>query len=157
VSKLEARRREVEMDPKTIAASVVSLVRPFLGGLLTGAKPTAGGGVDTGGELREVASSMWDQLYTHLKDEPAALEAAQDVADHSDDDDAVASLQIQIAKVLAEDSVLSADLDSSLRQAEQEGVIADTTIVGGAAAGQVVGTDFDEANIDVGKVGGDAG
>jgi hypothetical protein len=123
------------MDPATIAVAVVSLVGPFLKGFLTGAKGAAEEmGEEAGGKLKELAASIWAKLHPKLKDKPAAIEAAQDVANDPKDEDAVASLRYQLRKILEQDSVLTEEFGSVLTQAQRAGVIADTYITGGVHA-----------------------
>jgi hypothetical protein len=137
------------MDPTTIAAAVVSLVSPFLKGLLSGAKGSAEEiGNEAGGKLRELATGIWGKLKHKLEGKPAAIEAVKDVAEHPDDKDALESLRIQLTKLLKQDDDLAKDLAETMKQAQQAGIIADTVIMDGVKASAPGAT-------AIGKVGGD--
>lgn len=123
------------MDPATIAAGVVSVVAPFLKGFLTGVKDEAEkAGEAAGGKLREVAAGIWQKLHPKLEQKPAAMEAAEKVADQPDDQDWQAALRVQLKMLLEEDHALADDLGSSLEEARKAGVVADVVIYGDVKA-----------------------
>src|SRR2546430_1666229 len=73
-------------------AVLVSLLSPFLGRLLKGPAAAVEELADRAGDAAwKYAESVWQKLWPKLKDQPAAEEAAQDVAERPDDDDAKAS------------------------------------------------------------------
>jgi len=64
---------------------------------------------------------LWDKLRPKVEAKPAALEAVQDVAEHPDDEDALAALRQQLKKLLAEDEPLVQELARLLQQAQAGG------------------------------------
>ncbi|MFL5798335.1 MAG: hypothetical protein ACJ77A_10440 [Actinomycetota bacterium] len=135
------------MDPATIASGVVSVLAPFLKGFMSGVRDASEKvGEAAGGKLRDLAAGIWRRLHPKLEQAPAALQAAQQVADKPDDQDWQAALRAQLKLLLEEDHALAEELGSSLEQAQQAGVIADVVIYGdvkadhgGVAAGRDIG------------------
>jgi ATP/maltotriose-dependent transcriptional regulator MalT len=123
------------MDPATIAAGVVGVLAPFLKGFIGGV--THGSekvGEAAGGRLRELAAGIWHRLHPKLQQSPAAMQAAQKVADKPDDEDWQASLRAQLRMLLEEDHTLAEELGSSLEEAQRAGVVSDVVIYGGISA-----------------------
>jgi len=123
------------MDPATIAAGVVSVLAPFLKGFMSGVRNTSEkAGEAAGNKLQEFAAGIWRKLHPKLEQTPAALQAAQQVADQPDDQDWQAALRAQLKMLLEEDHTLAKDLGSALEEGQQAGVIADVVIYGGVKA-----------------------
>jgi hypothetical protein len=132
------------MDPAAIAAGLVSVLAPFLKGFMSGVRDESEkAGEAAGGKLREVAAGIWRRLHPKLEQSPAALQAAENVADRPDDQDWQAALRAQLKMLLEEDHALAEELGSSLEDAQKAGVIADVVVhgdihaeSGGVAAGR---------------------
>jgi ATP/maltotriose-dependent transcriptional regulator MalT len=123
------------MDPAAIAAGVVSVLAPFLKGFMSGVRDESEkAGEAVGGKLREVAAGIWRRLHPKLEETPAALQAAEKVADQPDDQDWQAALRVQLKMLLEEDRTLAQELGSSLEEAQKAGVIADVVIHGDVKA-----------------------
>jgi len=135
------------MDPR-LPAQLVQLLAPYLPYLLKGVKLAGheaarklGEKADEGGF--EQAKALWDKLRPKVEARPAALEAAQDVAAHPDDEDALAALRLQLKKLLAEDDSLAQELARLLPQSGPAGqtVIASgerSVAIGRDASGNVI-------------------
>jgi hypothetical protein len=123
------------MDPATIAAAVVAIVRPFISGFVKGAQAsTESLGEQAGGAIRDLAQRLWHRIHPTLETKPQAAEAVTDVAEHPDDEDSAAALRVQIRKVLEGDPDLARELASSLQEAQQAGIVADVVVYGGVKA-----------------------
>lgn len=121
---------------------LTAVLAPCLGWLLAGADAAArelGAGV--GADVRELARRLWSKLHPHLTGKPAALEAAQDVAERPDDSRARAALELQLEKLLAGLPELSEQIAAELRDAAARGVIAvgeRSVAVGGNVTGSTI-------------------
>jgi ATP/maltotriose-dependent transcriptional regulator MalT len=141
------------MDPGAIAARLVSLLAPFLKGLMSGVSDEAEKtGEDAGGKLWDFAAGIWRRLQPKLDLTPAAQRAAEKVADQPDDQDSQAALRAQLKMLLEEDHSLAEELSSSLEEAQQAGLVADVVIYGdvkadhgGVAGGRILLPDWPPA------------
>jgi hypothetical protein len=123
------------MDPATIASGVATVLAPFLKGFLSGVRDgSEKAGEAAGDKVREVAAKIWGRLHPKLEQEPAALQAAEKVADQPDDQDWQAALRVQLKMLLEEDPALAEELGSSLEDAQKAGVIADVVVYGDVKA-----------------------
>jgi ATP/maltotriose-dependent transcriptional regulator MalT len=123
------------MDPATIASGLVSVLAPFLKGFMSGVTDASEkAGEAAGGKLRDFAAAIWGRLHPKLEQAPAALQAAQQVADKPEDQDWQAALRAQLKMLLEEDPALAHELGSSLEEAQQAGVVADVVIYGDVKA-----------------------
>jgi hypothetical protein len=143
-------RDEREMDTGATAAGLVSVIAPFLKGFMGGVRDEAEeAGEAAGGKLRAFAARIWRSLEPDVERTPAALQAAQEVADQPDDEDWQAALRVQLRKLLEEDPALAEELASTLDEGRREGVVADVVIHGdiradhgGVAAGRDISGDL---------------
>jgi ATP/maltotriose-dependent transcriptional regulator MalT len=123
------------MDPATIAAGLVSVLAPFLKGFMSGVRNASEkAGEATGNKVQEFAAGIWRRLHPKLEQSPAALQAAQQVADQPDDQDWQAALRAQLKMLLEEDHSLAEELGSALEKGQQAGVVADVVIYGDVKA-----------------------
>ncbi|OBQ33999.1 MAG: hypothetical protein AN487_19175 [Anabaena sp. CRKS33] len=77
---------------------LVNLLAPYLPVLLGLGKQAVGKGSEKLGE--KAAEQIWNQLSPQVEAKAAAKEAVEDVAKNPDDTDALASLRIQLKKIL---------------------------------------------------------
>jgi hypothetical protein len=133
------------VDPAIIATAVVSIISPFLSAFMRGLTDSAeSAGEEAGGKLRELASGLWKRLRSQVEEHPAAKEAAEDLAQDPDNEESAAALRIQIRKMLEADGTLSRDVEASLAEGQQAGIIGDVTTYGDVTAdrgGVAVGRD----------------
>lgn len=98
------------MDVSALAAAAVAYLAPFLPYLLkAGEKAAEEGGKKLGAEAWEKAKAVWARLGSKVEAKPAAIEAARDLGENPDDEDARAALRLQLEKLL-EDTSLAAEL-----------------------------------------------
>jgi hypothetical protein len=111
------------MDVVTLAGSVTTVLAPLLPYLLkageTAAEET---GKAVAGESWEWAKSLWTKLKPKVEAKEAALEAAQDVAESPEDEEAQVALRRQLKKLLTEDQSLAEDVSRWLDQGKAAGV-----------------------------------
>lgn len=123
------------MDPAALAAGLVSVLAPFLKGFMGGLKDgSEKAGEAAGGKVRELAAGIWRRLHPKIEQAPAALQAAQKVADQPDDQDWQAALRAQLKMLLEEDHALAEELGASLEDAQKAGVVADVVVYGDITA-----------------------
>lgn len=89
------------------------------------------------------AKNLWALLLPHAKQQPALLEAAQDVASYPGDSDAEGALRLQLRKLLEAKPQLVAELSSLVHQtALQQNFVHNTgagaLVSGGDIKGNVV-------------------
>ena len=127
------------MDIGTMASSVTTALVPLLPYLLkAGEKAAEETGKKAVDQSLEWAKSIWTKLKPGVEAKPEALEAAQDIAQSPDDQDAQAAFRRQLKKLLTDDESLAEEVSRWLEQ--------------GKAAGNTV-TVSGERNI---AIGGDA-
>jgi hypothetical protein len=105
------------MDIVALAGSVTTVLAPLLPYLLkagdTAAEET---GKAVAGQSWEWAKSLWTKLKPRVETDPAALEAAQDVAQTPEDKDLQAVLRVQLKKLLTDDQSLAKEVSRLLDQ-----------------------------------------
>ena len=102
-------------------AALTAFLAPFLPRLLKPAQDAAGDAVERLGEKSwEYAQKLWNKLNGKVKEKPAAIEVALEVADAPDDDDARAALAWQLKKLLNEDEELLAQVRAVWDEAERD-------------------------------------
>jgi hypothetical protein len=111
------------MDIGALASSVTTVLVPLLPYLLkAGEKAAEETGTKVADQSLEWAKSLWSKLKPKVDAKPAALEAAQDVAQTPDDEDAQAALRVQLKKLLAEDQSLAEEVRRWLEQGKAAGI-----------------------------------
>src|SRR5215207_1151237 len=111
------------MDIVALASSVTTvLVRllPYL--LKAGDKAAEETGKAVAGQSWEWAKLLWTKLKPKVEANPAALAAAQDVAQAPEDGDLQAVLRVQLKKLLTEDQSLAEDVSRWLEQGKAAGI-----------------------------------
>jgi hypothetical protein len=105
------------MDIIALTQAVTTALIPVLPYLLkAGEKAAEETGKKVAGETWDWAKELWSKLRPKVEARPAALEAAQDVAESPDDADAQAALRLQLKKLVAEDETLARVLDRLLHE-----------------------------------------
>ena len=111
------------MDIGALASSLTTALVPLLPYLLKAGEGAAG---ETGkkalDQSLEWGKSLWSKLKPGVEAKPAALEAAQDVADAPEDEDLQATLRVQLKKLLIEDQSLAEDVSRWLEQGKAAGI-----------------------------------
>jgi hypothetical protein len=136
----------VTMDITTLAKDVTLFLTPFLPYLLkAGEKAAEEAGKKLGGDAWERAKTLWGKLRPKVEAKPAAQEAVADAAAAPQDEDAQATLRLQLKKLLAEDEPLAQELARLLPQSGPAGqtVIASgdrSVAIGGDVTGSVIVT-----------------
>ena len=111
------------MDITALASSLTTALVPLLPYLLkAGEKAAEETGTKVADQSLEWAKSLWSKLKPKVDAKPAALEAAQDVAQTPDDEDAQAALRVQVKKLLAEDQSLAEEVRRWLEQGKAAGI-----------------------------------
>ena len=111
------------MDIGTVANSAATVLAPLLPYLLkAGEKVAEETGKAVTDQSREWAKSLWTKLRPKVAAKPAALEAAQDVAQSPEDKDAQAAFRQQLKKLLTEDQSLAEEVSSWLDQGKAAGI-----------------------------------
>jgi hypothetical protein len=92
------------MDIAALALSLTTLLGPFLPYLIhAGEQVAQEAGRKFGSEAWAAAKDLWASLAPKVDAKPAAHEAAHDLAQQPDDQDAQAAFRLQLKKLLAED------------------------------------------------------
>jgi hypothetical protein len=111
------------MDIAALANSLTTALVPLLPYLLkAGEKAAEETGKRVAGQSWEWAKSLWTKLKPKVEAKPAALEAAQDVAEVPEDQDAHAAFRQQLKKLLTEDQSLAEDVSRWLEQGKVAGI-----------------------------------
>jgi hypothetical protein len=125
-------------------SALVSILAPCLGLLLTGATAAAEEiGRTVGPDLLEHARRLWAKLRPHVEAKPAALEAAEDVAQRPGDERTRAALELQLEKLLRDQPALVDALAPIVKDAIATGVVASgdrAVAIGGNVSGGVIVT-----------------
>jgi hypothetical protein len=104
----------------TLLVKVLAPALPFLLGL--GQKAIDKGAEKLGEKGAEgLVGKMWQMLKPKVEAKPAAIEAAADVANAPEDEDAIASLRQQLKKILEapENADLAAEITKLLAESDQ--------------------------------------
>ncbi len=137
------------MDLHTFIPQITEFLLPFLPSLLqAGEKAAEEAGKGLGAAAWEHAKALWATLRPKVEAHPAAREAVQDAAHHPQDADAQAALRRQLAKLLAEDEALAAEVARLWQEAQAAGVtvIASgerSVAIGGSISGNTIITGDD--------------
>ena len=111
------------MDIGTMASSVTTALVPLLPYLLkAGEKAAEETGKAVAAQSWEWGKSLWSKLKPKVEAKPEALEAAQDIAQSPDDQDAQAAFRRQLKKLLTEDESLAEEVSRWLEQGKAAGV-----------------------------------
>jgi hypothetical protein len=111
------------MDIGALASLVTTALVPLLPYLLkAGEKAAEETGKTVAGQSWEWAKSLWTKLKPKVEAKPAALEAAQDVAQSPEDEDLQATLRVQLKKLLTEDQSLAEDVSRWLEEGKAAGI-----------------------------------
>ena len=111
------------MDIGALASSVTRALVPLLPYLLkAGEKAAEETSKTVAGQSWEWAKSLWTKLKPKVEAKPAALEAAQDVAQSPEDEDLQAALRVQLKKLLTEDQSLAEEVSRWLEQGKAAGI-----------------------------------
>jgi hypothetical protein len=111
------------MDINALASSLTTALVPLLPYLLKAGEGAAG---ETGkkavDQSLEWGKSLWTKLKLKVEAKPEALEAAQDIAQNPDDQDAQAAFRRQLRKLLTEDQSLAKEVSRWLEQGKAAGI-----------------------------------
>lgn len=119
------------MDTAALANQLTLFLTPFLPYLIKAGEKAfekAGEQVgtklvpDLGKEAWERAQAVWAKLRPKVESRPALQEATQDVA-NKPDEDATASLRLQLKKLLADDAPLAGELSQLIGEAGPDQVV----------------------------------
>jgi hypothetical protein len=111
------------MDNTMLVQNLTAFLAPFLPYLLkTSEKAIEEVGKQLGTDAWRRAKVLWTKLRTTMETNPAAQEAAQDVANAPEDADAQAALRLQLRKLLARDEILAAEMTRLWEVTETAGV-----------------------------------
>ncbi len=110
------------MDINALANSLTTALVPLLPYLLkAGEKAAEETGKKALDQSWEWGKSLWSKLKLKVEAKPEALEAAQDIAQNPDDQDAQAALRRQLRKLLNEDQSLAEEVNRWLEQGKAAG------------------------------------
>jgi hypothetical protein len=105
------------MDIPQIASQITTFLAPALPYLATvGGKAIEEVGTRLGSGAWDSAKALWDRLRPGIDADPAAREAAEDLAGASDDPDLQAAFRVRLRKLLESDAGLAEDLERILAQ-----------------------------------------
>lgn len=128
-------------------AALTAFLAPFLPSLIKAGEKAVEKAADAvSDEAFKYAKALWDKLKPGVEAKPAAKEAAEEVATHPDDDDALASLRLQLRKLLEQDQGLAEDLARIWQEAQAANVVQVTAsgersvAVGGDVTGSTIVT-----------------
>ena len=104
------------MDITPVAQSLVTYLAPFLPYLMkAGEKVIEEGGKKFGAAAWDQALAIWNKIRPQVEAKPAAVEAAQDVAEAPGDADAQATFRQQLKKLLRDDPDLTREIEELLK------------------------------------------
>src|SRR6476659_8387579 len=127
------------MDIGALASSVTTALVPLLPYLLkAGEKAAEETGKKAVDQSLEWGKSLWTRLKPKVEAKPDALEAAQDVAQDAEDQDAQAALRRHLRKLLTEDQSLAEEVSRLLEQGKAAG----NTVTASGERSVAIGRDF---------------
>ncbi|MCK4314651.1 MAG: hypothetical protein KAX24_02660 [Anaerolineae bacterium] len=134
------------MDPTTLAATVVTLLSPYL----AEAGKTAAKKI--GESVGDAVPKLYQAIKSRFAQKPAAAEALADLEKTPTDEDLQAAARVQLKKILAEDSSFAEQLGQLLEAAQSAGGSTVVTVTGsGAAAVGDKATAIGERGVYVGR------
>lgn len=102
---------------------LTAFLAPFLGFLLPAAKSFADASLDQAGRhAAQHAEALWERLWPKVSGRAAAEEAANDVALKPNDSRALASLELQLEKILLENPDIAREIEELWSKASEAGV-----------------------------------
>jgi len=105
-------------------AALTSFLAPLLPMLLDAGERAANAIAEKfGDDVAGFARRLWDKLRNKVEEKDSAKEAAQDVAEHPDDDDSRAALRVQLGKILEGDPDLASELAKIWEEASRAGAV----------------------------------
>jgi hypothetical protein len=117
-------RRSREGRHSVDVAALTAFLAPFLPYLVRGSRTLVEeAGKVVGEDAWGHATALWQRLWPRVEAKPAALDAADDLAQHPDDEEARIVLKRQLEKLLTEDDVLKADIARLWSNAEAANVV----------------------------------
>jgi predicted NACHT family NTPase len=136
------------MDPVTLAASVLTILSPYLA---KAGEKVVDKMIDA---LPENAGKLWTALTEKFKGKLAAEEAVQDLANNPANEDTRTVFRIQLKKALTEDPEFLAALEVLVKKAEAESIKNSAVAsghgvavnVGGSVRGNIVVGDHKTVN-----------
>ena len=127
------------MDIGALASSLTTALVPLLPYLLkAGEKAAEETGKTVANQSLEWGKSLWSRLKSKVEAKPEALEAAQDIAQSPEDQDAQAAFRRQLNKLLTEDQSLAEEVSRWLEQGKAVGI----TVVASGERSVAIGRDF---------------
>jgi hypothetical protein len=133
-NKKTSAKKEKPMDPITLAATVTTLLAPYL------AKMGETIMEEAGAKLPETISKVWEAISNRFKGNPAAAGAANDLIKKADDTDNQEAFALQLKKALKDDEEFASALQAILKEAQ------------GAISNVGDGTIATNGSIGVGKI-----
>ncbi len=111
------------MDIVALASALTTVLAPLLPYLRkAGERAADEAGKTVAGQSWEWAKSLWNKLQPEVEAKPAALEAAEDVAQSPEDQDAQAAFRQQLKKLLTENQSLAEEVNRWLEQGKAAGI-----------------------------------
>ena len=99
------------MDISLLVKILVKILAPCLPFLMNvGNKAVEGGVRKIGEDVWQKAAAVWSKLQPKVEAKPATLEAAKDVANDPEDEDAIAALRLQLKKLFNSDATLATEI-----------------------------------------------
>ena len=100
------------MDPVTLAATVTTLLAPYL------AKAGRGAIKNIAKEMPETVSVLWDKISKKFQGRPAAEGAALGFASKADDEINQQTFKLQLQKALESDSTFAQEFEALFKKAQ---------------------------------------
>lgn len=107
------------MDIESLVNPLAFFLAPFLSYLLKQKKYEGAAGVQDARDW-ETAKALWSKLNPHIKHRPSLQEALHDTAISPYDEDTLASLRLQLKKLLSHERTLAKELSSIREEAMPE-------------------------------------
>lgn len=111
------------MAPVSLAATLTRFLAPLLPYLLKGGEKAAEEvGKKFGSVVWDKGTALWARLLPRLEAKPAAQEAVQELVKTPEDQASRRALELQVRKILTEDSHLAQEVACWLEEARRAGV-----------------------------------
>lgn len=137
------------MDITPVAQSLVAYLAPFLPYLMkAGEKVVEEGAKKFGTAAWDQALAVWNKIRPQMEAKPAAVEAAQDVAEAPDDEDAQATLRQQLKKLLRDDPDLTSEIEKLIKSNRIS-----TTVTASGTRSVAIGGNVSGGSITTGDTG----